>query len=75
MPLASWRAILECLKQKSPVDDKIKGRHGNRDFFYFPEMWPPWGKKHKGKTKEGNGGDEERVGVRQRGKARWRERE
>lgn len=35
VPSASSSAILECIKQTLPVDDKIKGRHGNRFFFFL----------------------------------------
>lgn len=53
MPSASPHAILECLKQKSLVDDKIKCRHGNREF--FSEMWPPWGKNVRETQRKGMG--------------------
>lgn len=53
MPSASSHAILACLKQKSLVDDKIKGRHGNRDFFSL--RCGDHGEKHEGNIEEGNG--------------------
>lgn len=66
-PSASSHAILECLKQKLLVDGKIKGRHGNRDFFllllyYFWDMATT-----RGKNMRGNRGrdDDERTVARQ----------
>lgn len=58
---ASSHAVLEHFKQKSLVDDKIKGRHGNRDFFFSPWDLATMGEKHEGNTEEGDGSDEERV--------------
>lgn len=42
-----------CLKQKLPVDDKMKGRHGNRDFFFFlSQKCGHHGEKREGNTEE-----------------------